>query len=162
MQIFTHKVVVNSSIRSLCVRPYPNHPKGCPNFWKKETCPPQVGLLGDIYDISKGFRVVWVEFDFGNHRIRMGRKHPNWSQRQVDCCLYWQGGVKKKLREEIQDVMYYLEGRGDFLVTDCPEAMGVNVTETMRNIGVNLEWPPEKIVRKIALIGERKKDGMVI
>jgi predicted metal-binding protein len=35
----------------------------------------------------------------------------------------------------------------------CPEAMGVNVTKTMSNAGIILEWPPENIAYKIAIAG---------
>ena len=60
------------------------------------------------------------------------------------------------LREEVADVAYYLEGRGNWARTFCPEAMGVNVTATMKNLGVKLEWPPETVVHKVAIIGVRK------
>ena len=34
-----------------------------------------------------------------------------------------------------------------------PEAGGVDVTATMKKIGVNLEWPPEHMVYLVALVG---------
>lgn len=156
MQAFCKEIVIDSSVRELCARPYPNHPKGCPNFGKRPTCPPRSPFLEDVYDISKGFWIVWVSFNLLYHRNRMQKKHPDWSRRQLDCCLYWQGGVRKKLKESVADVMYYLEGRGDWYATNCPEAMGVNVTATMKSLGIKLEWPPENTVRKIAIIGVRK------
>lgn len=51
---------------------------------------------------------------------------------------------------------YYLEGTGIWKTTYCPEAMGVNVTATMKNLGVTLEWPPQKVVYKVAIIGTIK------
>jgi hypothetical protein len=44
-------------------------------------------------------------------------------------------------------------GNKNLINTEAPEAMGVNVTETMKNAGVVLEWPPENIVIKVAFIG---------
>ena len=35
----------------------------------------------------------------------------------------------------------------------CPEANGVNVTRTLKEYGIELEWPPKRIVRQIAIIG---------
>ncbi|HUS88307.1 MAG TPA: hypothetical protein VMW91_02880 [Desulfosporosinus sp.] len=61
------------------------------------------------------------------------------------------------LREAVQDVEYYLEGRGNWKTTYCPEAMGVNVTATMKNLGIELEWPPQNVVHKVAIIGIRKE-----
>lgn len=162
MQTFCEKIVIDYSVRELCYRPYQNHPKGCPNFGKRPTCPPRCLKLENAFDVPKGFWVVWVDFDFAIYRRNMKRKHPNWSQRQIDCCLYWQGGVKKKLKEAVVDLMYYLDGRGDWYATDCPEAFGVNVTETMKTLGVILEWPPENIVYKIAIIGIQRGQRNIV
>lgn len=85
----------------------------------------------------------------------MKSKHPNWSQRQIDCCLYWQGSLNKKLREEVFQLMRRKIAFG-YQASFCPEAMGVNVTTTMKNIGIELEWPPKTIVYKVAIIGVRK------
>ena len=153
MQAFTKEVIVDTAVRNLCVRPYPNHPKGCPNFGKRESCPPKCKLLGDIYDLTKGFWVVWVEFNFMAHCNRMRKKHLDWSQRQIECCLYWQGTANKMLREAVDGVSYYLQGTGNWKAATCPEAMGVNITATMKTLDVELEWPPVKAVYKVALIG---------
>ena len=159
MQTFTKDIVIDIKVRDLCFKPYANHPKGCPNFGKRATCPPQCKLLADVFDLDKGFWIVWIEFNFESHVNRMCKNHPDWTQRQLECCLYWQGQANKNLRVEIQDVGYYLQGRGVWKVTTCPEAMGVNVTETMKKIGIELEWPPKKIVRKVAMFGQLKLTG---
>jgi len=160
MNVFTEKVIVDSSVRELCNRPYPNHPKGCPNHHKRAMCPPRCPHLEDYYDISQGFYVVWIEFDIGAHIRRMAERHPNWSQRQKECCLYWQGTARRKLKEAVAVVeyeKYYCKDKINWKTSFCPEAMGVNVTATMKNLGVILEWPPQNIVRKVAIIGIRKK-----
>ncbi len=113
--------------------------------------------MGDIYDLSEGFWIVWTQFDFKGHCNRMRRKHPLWSKRQVECCLYWQNTARKKLKDEIKDVQYYLKGTGNWKVTTCPEAMGVNVTETMKKLNVRLEWPPVNITYQVALVGLLKE-----
>ena len=162
MQAYLKNIVIDKSVRGLCVHPYPNHPKGCPNFGKRVTCPPQVRMIDEIFDISRGFWIVWIDFDFKSHCDRMRRKHPDWSQRQIECCLYWQGTANKMLREVVADVSYYLADRGNWQATYCPEAMGVNVTATMNNLGIELEWPPKNIVRKVALFGVRIKSNKTL
>jgi len=37
----------------------------------------------------------------------------------------------------------------------CPEAMGINITATMAQAGIMLEWPPESVTYQIALAGIR-------
>lgn len=153
--------VLHAPVRKLCFKPYPGHPKGCPNFGKRDICPPTAPMFEDYYDMNKKFLAVVAEFDLAGHMQRMKDKHPKWSDRQCACCLYWQGTVRKALKKEVQATMLngvlFDAGRGLLRVTDCPEAMGVDVTATMRQAGVVLEWPPRKIVRKIAFIGILKE-----
>jgi hypothetical protein len=88
----------------------------------------------------------------------MRRKHPEWSWRQLSCCLYWQGGARKRLREEVEKLLRRLGAPDErVVVVRCPEACGVNVTETMRRAGVDLEWPPVIIAYQVALVGYSPK-----
>ncbi len=155
MNTFTKEIVIDYSVRDLCFRRYPNHPKGCPNYGHRPMCPPRCPSVDDFYKVSFGFTIVYVSMDFAAHRKKMKSKHPNWSQRQIDCCLYWQGSLNKKLREEVFQLMRRKIAFG-YEASFCPEAMGVNVTATMKNLGVKLEWPPETVVYKVAIIGVRK------
>ena len=150
------KVVIDPTVRELCCRAYYGHPDGCPNFNKRAGCPPQAPMLNEVLDLAKPIWAVWAEFDLSAHRERMIEKHPKWSKRQLNCCLYWQGSVLKDLRCKVANfctmrLLYKLNEGLEVLY--CPEAMGVNVTATLESVGVKLEWPPEKIVRKVALVG---------
>ncbi len=140
--------VIDADVRQLCFKPYPNHPKGCPNHNQRESCPPKVLLWMDVCDTYNATWLYWTKFDLAAHRERMRAKHPNWSRRQLDCCLYWQGTARKPLRNYLKSQM--LPG---FFITTCPEAMGVNITETMKNIGIELEWPPEHFTYQVAMGG---------
>ncbi len=40
-----------------------------------------------------------------------------------------------------------------YIITVVPEAMGVNVTETMKRVGIELEWPPVNVAYQIAMGG---------
>ena len=154
------KPVLRPTVRNLCFKGYPGHPKGCPNFGKRDICPPKAPMIGDFFDLSKKIMAVVIPFNLGMHKEKMKKKHPNWSERQCECCLYWQGTVRKKLKYEVAYNLSrtILFDGGELIATDCPEAMGVNVTETMKKVGVILEWPPKRIVRKIAFIGTSMKE----
>jgi len=131
--------VIDYSVRDLCIRPYHNHKKGCPRYGNKPTCPPCAALWDETCDIGLATWLFWTQFDLAEHRTRMEQKHPNWSMRQLVCCLYWQNGARKSLKEHIEKWDF-----PGFFQTIRPEAMGINVTETMRQIGIELEWQPER------------------
>lgn len=140
--------VIDEGVRFLCLRPYPNHPKGCPNFNKKDTCPPKIKLWQEICDTRLATWIYYTRFDLKSHVERMKSKHPDWSDRQLNCCLYWQNSARKPLKEYIKENR--IPGQ---LITMCPEAMGINVTATMKNIGIILEWPPVNWTYQVAMAG---------
>lgn len=73
------KIVLNKNVRALCVKEYPGHPKGCPNFNKKQICPPKVGLFDKEFDIEQPIFAIWNIFDLGAHVANLKSKHPEWS-----------------------------------------------------------------------------------
>jgi predicted metal-binding protein len=145
-------VQIDHSVRGLCVKEYPNHPKGCPNFGKKKGCPPSAELFDEVYDLSKPVFAIINKFDFKSHTDKMRKLHPEWSNRQVECCLYWQPSARKELLKHIK---HFKEEHREYTIEPCPEAMGVNITETMKKAGIILEWPPETVTYQIALAGIR-------
>jgi len=112
-------------------------------------------LLDEIIDLSKPVWAIWIEFDLERQRTEMWAKHPKWSRRRAECCLYWQKGVLAELRHQVASfcTMMVLGTKEKLMALYCPEACGVNVTETMKRIGIELQWPPNDIVYKIAFIG---------
>jgi predicted metal-binding protein len=146
----TGKLVIDKATRNWCRLPYPGHPNGCPNFGASENCPPKVGLVGDVFDLKREHWFVVVSFDLGSHRAKMLETHPDWTDRQAECCLYWQNGVRKRLRQACASFQEEWQGTINTLI---PEAMGVNVFESAARIGLNLEKNPKRTVYKIALVG---------
>lgn len=142
--------VIDYSVRQLCVRPYPLHKKGCPNFRKKAGCPPECPKFGEVFDLSCKFFAIYNVFDFGRHVAVMKNKHPLWSERQLANCLYWQPKARKQLKQEIK---IFLEDYPGYKVEMVPEAMGINVTATMKAVGIELEWPPRRTAHQVALAG---------
>ncbi len=145
------KPVIIRPAHSLCLRAYPNHKNGCPNYHKKQGCPPGVPIFNTVYDLSKPIYAIYNKFDFKGHVDRMREKHPNWSKRQLECCLYWQGTARKRLRERIE--IFKKAVSEEYIVNGNPEAMWVNVTETMKRVGIELEWPPVNVAYQIAMAG---------
>ncbi len=148
--------VVDYSVRGLCAREYYGHKKGCPNFFnpKKKQCPPHGPKIEDLIDLDKNVYCIYNRFNFGEHVKRMYQEHPNWSQRQAECCLYWQGTARKRLKIKI--VAFIKQHKSDDLVlVDCPEGCGVNVTKTMKQLGIKLEWPPIRYAYQVVLIGHK-------
>lgn len=144
--------VIDFDMRKICTQAYPNHPKGCPNYNRKAECPPQLPRIDQMleFNIKQPIYAIFNRFDFKGHCDRMRAKHPKWSQRQVECCLYWQGTARKVLREKIKN---FLGKHPHYSIIDCPEGAGVNLTETMKLSGITLEWPPVNYTYQIVLAG---------
>ncbi len=149
-------LVIEMQVRELCPKPYPLHPKGCPNYGKRPTCPPAALPIGQVIDLDKPVWIAWNDFDLAGHVSLMKDRHPAWSDRQLRCVLYWQQTARRALRLRVKTFLKQQAEEFDrpgLIVVECPEACGVNVTETMRRVGVELEWPPVQVARQVALIG---------
>jgi hypothetical protein len=150
--------LVPGKTMELCRRPYPGHARGCPNFTKKKGCPPGAKPLADVLDLTRPLWAAWNCFLFGEHVAHFKKKHPRWSKRQLECCLYWQGTARKQLSMVIEVALAQFPASAkDTVVLRCPEAHGVNVTATMLSLGVKLEWPPVTVAYQVALIGVAKR-----
>ena len=137
-----------------CRLPYPGHPKGCPNWYKKKVCPPHAPMAAIYFDITKPLYFVHSEFDLSAHIVRMKLRNPDWSERQCKCVLYWQGTSRKQMRERVKIAIFEL---GTNAQTACPEGMGVNVYATARLSGLKMDRiKGMKVCRHITLIGSRR------
>ena len=144
--------IIDSRVRSLCRRPYPGHPLGCPNWNKKDICPPQAPMLGTLIDLDHPVYAIWNEFDLAAQVDRMRERHPEWSWRQLVNCLYWQQTARNSLRAETHRFLRTIIG--PWRIVQTPEACGVNMTETMQSLGVRLQWPPRTVTLQIVLAGK--------
>ncbi len=154
MSIKKAKIIVDYKVKKLCKKPYYNHPKGCPNYNKRSSCPPQSNKIEDMIDLSKPTYVIFTTFDLKKHVHRMRRKHSRWTYRQLACCLYWQGITRKNLHQEILRFLDKTKkSKREYKVIKVPESFGVNVTSTMLGIGHELEWPPKNKTYQVAVAG---------
>lgn len=146
------EVVLERRARDWCKLPYPDHPRGCPNYGKRDSCPPASPLFENV--VEEPYVLVGVRFDLEGWSGRMKERHPDWSKRQARNCLYWQGKVRKRLREVCEKEKGKVPNP---IILYTPEGTGVNVFETCRKAGLKLEKNPQKIVWKIAIIGRGKE-----
>ncbi|MCK9596838.1 hypothetical protein M0R19_06635 [Candidatus Pacearchaeota archaeon] len=152
IKINPREIPLIKNANKLCCKPYPNHSRGCPNYNKKKECPPNLCKLEDLFDFNQDMFVIYSEFDLGKHAQKMKKMHPDWTDRQIYCCLYWQPKARKFHREELENY----KGNKISYISNSPEAYGVNVTSLMRKLGVELEWPPRRITRIVSLGGIKK------
>jgi len=143
-------IVRDLRARTWCKLPYPNHPKGCPNFNHKKTCPLNALLFDDL--VTAPYTLVAVGFNLASWANKMKTKHPKWSDRQARCCLYWQGTVRKFLREKCAELLH-----DDETVLYSPEANGIHVFETCKKVRIVLDRNPQTTVWKVAIIGKKTK-----
>ena len=151
-----HDLRINLKARKWCKLPYPDHPKGCPNYGTRITCPPDAPLIQDYFNLDEPFYLISVEFDLQSHIKKMFDLHPNWTIKQAKCVLYWQNSVRKKLKLVCQQ---FIDEHPGYSFNDCPEAMGVNVISTAQNHGIPIKVQPENIVYKIAFAGVLNGEG---
>lgn len=135
-------LVMSAHCWSWCLLPYPGHPQGCPNYNKQPHCPPRVKPLTQGRYVMAASR-----FDLAGWKARMKRLHPEWTERQAACCLYWQPASRRALKEFIQR-----QGFPMWHVINLPEARGVNITAMMKRIGKPLQWPVVDSAWCVALI----------
>lgn len=135
-----------------------DHPHGCPNYGKKEDCPPNSKKIDEFIDLTKELWFIVVEFDIGAHEKKQRIKHPNWSKKQCRNSRHWQNGVVARLLEACR---MFCMGYG-FVFTDRPEAMGVHVIRTAKKVGVPIKSRFKDTVYKIALVGYSKQHKVTL
>ena len=143
-KIDSSKIIYDKRMQGLCKLPFHGHAKGCPNFGKKLGCPPDIPLIDKVFDFNSDMFVIYTTFPVGEFAERMRVGHPEWSEhpRQWYNPRLWQGTARRDHRFEVEKFMGQYSG---FEVNGTPEGHGVNVTELMKEVGVELEWgwPPE-------------------
>lgn len=96
-------------------------------------------------------------FDLDAFSNSMKVLHPQWSDKQCKCCLYWQNGVRKRLRQKCDSFIATKKG---YTYTLIPEAMGVNVFRTAHRHKLMIRKNPA-VVYKVALVGMARNYGNV-
>ncbi|MFW9854605.1 MAG: hypothetical protein ACFFFG_06075 [Candidatus Thorarchaeota archaeon] len=92
------------------------------------------------------------EFNLKAHRDKMKEKHPNWTEKQCRNVLYWQGGVRSRLKKKC---IQFCQNTPR-IFTLLPEAMGVHVIRSVKKVDIPIKARPKDRVVKIALVGYPK------
>lgn len=150
------KEIVSGDTAKWCKLPYPDHPKGCPNFNKREGCPPNAPNFGEL--IEWPYYLVYYKFDLEAQEKRMLQKHPNWSKRQARCCLYWQRRVIKELLADAWGLLLELEfhTKDSYTVIENPEGAGIDLFKTCKLARIELErdYLNQRFVYKMVVVGK--------
>ena len=146
IQINPDIITSEKRIQNLCRIPYYGHSKGCLNYNNKEGCPPQP-LVEKVFDFKNPLYIIYTIFHLCEFAERMRTAHPEWNEhpRQWYNPRRWQPAAKKEHRLELERFV----NEYDLNYNKCPEAHGVNVTDLMAKIGVEIpwyDWPPDHIL----------------
>ena len=120
-------------------------------YGKRADCPSQAAYYEDI--VQPPYYLIIREFDLQAQAEAMRERHPTWSEKMCRNPRYWQKGLMKELMAEAQEFLWqFPDGR----ILIRPEAHGINLFETCSLYGIELERNPQKVVRKMMMIGRRK------
>lgn len=149
-----------AKIKFLCQLPYQDHPKGCPSLGTK-FCPPNsfdyyLKIQSQLQTFPNLLLFI-AKFDFKTHQTRLQIKHPTWSDRQLQCCLYYQNWVKKDF---FLYIFEHCDVRND-LILGCGsgfgncfsmEGIGINVFGTLKNLRIPFEVKPKTVINFVSLV----------
>lgn len=139
---------------SYCRAPYPNHPNGCPNWGIKKGCPPNVPCF--LKEFNQKVLVCAVGIDFA-HYLQIRRDiHPNWTERALRNPRHWQGHLRMLLRKDLLALKDEERNNKNKIVITNPEAMGINIFETCKQVGLILERTPLEKMYQVAFLATKK------
>ena len=146
--------------RSLCIKTYPGHPEGCPNYGKNEECPPKIPAMYDwIFDTRDVYAVI-TEFDLlAWYEYRRKRK-PYLPEGQIKNKMYWQTKDKAKNELAVKDFYKQYPEKKDYVYTNYLECMGVHLVKTLEENGINLEFPVKDFSRRISLVAKVYEEAL--
>ena len=124
------------TVNQLCTQQYYKHKKGCPNFNRKNGCPPTIYHISQEYDLSS-IHLLYVKFPFLDYISKKGEIHSDWNLRQLANQRHWQGHLRSSLD------MYWGSIRKDYPYyrkISNPEGQGVNVEDTLKQYDIQLDW----------------------
>ncbi len=164
--IEVRKLVVDAYYQTWCCIPYPGNPDGCPAVYTTkrriplEQCPFDAPYLLDFVDLSAyerkdprcsevlvlkdGFEPsIWLlvrRFDLEGQRLRMKKKHGDWSDKMCRNSRYWQKRVRRNLKADSNSLKWRIPFPTVMIIR--PEAHGVNLFATCRHHGLTLKPNP--------------------
>lgn len=148
------------SPRSMCIRPYKNHKYGCPNFGKLPTCPPNIPCMFDqVFDISDVYAIV-TKFYLEEYFNKRRENRPDLAEGQIRNIRVWQPIAIKENDYAISE--FYKENldKKDYISTRLLECMGVDVINTVKNVGIEIKFPVQDYAYRIAFAAKVYEDAL--
>ena len=138
------------SPRSMCIRQYKNHKYGCPNFGKLPTCPPNIPCMYDqVFDISDVYAIV-TKFYLEEYFNKRRKNKPDLAEGQIRNIRVWQPMALKENDYAIADFYRENPDKYDYISSRLLECMGVDVVNTMKEVGIEIKFPVEDYAYRIA------------
>ncbi len=148
------------SPRSMCIRPYKGHPKGCPNFGKLPTCPPNIPCnYHEMFDISEVYAIATV-FNKEAYFAQRRANRPDLPEGQITNLRNWQPITLKDNDNAVAEFFRNHQELREFVATRLLECMSVNVVKTMEEQGINLEFPTKEIAYRISFAAKVYEDAL--
>jgi hypothetical protein len=144
----------------MCIRPYKNNKDGCPNFGKLPTCPPNIPCMYDeIFDTKEVYAIV-TKFYLAEYFKQRRERRPDLAEGQIRNIRVWQPIALKENDYAIAEYYRENEDKKDFISTRLLECMGVDVINTMKEVGINITFPVEDIAYRVAFLARTYRDAL--
>jgi predicted metal-binding protein len=159
--------VIHSKKKSmqLCTQPYYKHSKGCPNFNKKDGCPPNILHISEEYDLTSLHALV-LQFPFEQYINLKKEIHPDWTNRALANQRHWQSHLRATLLNQYDSEIKEQYPNHTLILN--PEGQGINVEETLKTVGIQLDWCKQneegeitefpEYIYHVYFLGERYED----
>ena len=142
------------SPRSMCIKPYKNHKNGCPNFGRLPTCPPSIPCMYDqIFDTSDVYAIV-TKFNLEEYFNKRRQNRSDLAEGQIRNLRVWQPIAIKENDYAISEFYKENPDKRDYISTRLLECMGVDVINTMREVGIEIKFPIDSYAYRIAFVAK--------
>ena len=138
----------------MCIRAYKNHKYGCPNFDKLPTCPSNIPCMYDqVFDINDVYAIV-TKFYLEDYYNKRRKNRPDLAEGQIRNIRVWQPIALKENDYAISE--FYKENldKNDYISSRLLECMGVDVINTMKEVGIEIKFPVEDYAYRIAFVAK--------
>ncbi len=148
------------SPRSMCIKPYKNHKDGCPNFGKLPTCPPNIPCMYDqVFDTSDVYAVV-TKFNLDEYFAKRRKNRPDLAEGQIRNIRVWQPIALKENDYAISEFYKENPDKKEYVATRLLECMGVDVINTMKEVGIDIKFPVEDYAYRVSFLAKIYDDAL--
>ena len=141
--------------RCMCLKPYPGHPDGCPNYGKPG-CPPNTPMYDQVFDMDEPIYAIVTNYDLEEYFNQRRKNRPDLPEGQIRNSRCWQPRTKKENDYAVRDFLNKLN-RKDYVATRLLESMGVDVIGTMKEIGLEIKFPVIDHVYRVSFAAKARE-----